>query len=205
MPFRWCICAGLRTVESPVRVDVLMDRLEQYRPTSTGMLIQRIVPASRQHLFQRGTPPDRAAVRDPDRDLWVLHTRGEPMPPAADPARVQVLLLDGSWQAVGVMLPQIEGWGRRIRLPVTAPSRYWLRDAKAEGRLSTLEALIVLHEQLGQRETAEALRLQFELHVFAGLLARGKRAEAERFLVDSPVRGSLPELAARLQGSNPAP
>ena len=204
MPFRWCICAGSRTVETAVRVDVLMDRLEQYRPTSTGMLIQRVVPASRQHHFQRGTPPQRAAVHDPERELWVLHTRGEPMPAGAIPERVQVLLLDGSWQAVGVMLPQIEGWGRRIRLPVAAPSRYWLRDPKAEGRLSTIEALIVLLEQLGQRDVTDALRLQFELHVFAGLLARGKRAEAGRFLPESPLRTALPELVARLLGANPA-
>ena len=36
MPPRWCICAGFRTTTSSLRVDVLMDRLEQYRPTSTG-------------------------------------------------------------------------------------------------------------------------------------------------------------------------
>lgn len=205
MPHRWCICAGFATVETPLRVDVLMDRLEQYRPTSTGMLIQRTVPASRQHLFQRQTRLDRAAICAPDRELWILHTRGEPLPAGATPERVHVLLLDGSWQAVGVMLPHIEGWGRRVRLPVAAPSRYWLRDAKSEGRLSTMEALIVLLEALGQREAATTLNLQFELHVFAGLLARGKRAEAERFLVDSPVARALPELAQKLLGPQRAP
>jgi len=206
MPPRWCICAGFRTVETPLRVDVLMDRLEQYRPTSTGMLIQRTVTASRQHLFQRQeTQLNRAAICDPDRELWILHTRGEPMPNDADPTRVQALLLDGSWQAVQVMLPHIEGWGRRVRLPVAAPSRYWLRDAMASERLSTIEALIVLLESFRQQDAAATLRLQFELHVYAGLLVRGKRAEALRFLEDSPVRTALPELAARLRASNRAP
>ena len=205
MPPRWCICAGSRTIETPLRVDVLMDRLEQYRPTSTGLLIQRAVPASRQHLFTRQARLDRAAICDPERETWILHTRGEPMPAGADPARVQALLLDGSWQAVQVMLPHIEGWGRRIRLPVATPSRYWLRDAQTSDRLSTVEALIVLLESLGQHDAAAALRLQFELHVYAGLLVRGKRAEAIRFLEDSPVRTALPELAARLRASNRAP
>jgi DTW domain-containing protein YfiP len=201
---RWCICAGSRTVETALRVDVLMDRLEQYRPTSTGLLIQRAVPASRQHLFERQGQLDRAVICAPDRELWVLHTRGEPMPAGADPGRVQALLLDGSWQAVQVMLPHIEGWGRRVRLPATAPSRYWLRDAQIPGRLSTAEALIALLEGLGEREPADQLRLQFELHVFAGLLTRGKREQAERYLVESPVRTHLPELAARLLGPGPA-
>jgi DTW domain-containing protein len=205
MPHRWCICAGFATVETSLRVDVLMDRLEQYRPTSTGMLIQRAMPASRQHLFERQARLDRTAICDPEREVWILHTRGEPMPADADPARVQALLLDGSWQAVQVMLPHIEGWGRRVRLPVAAPSRYWLRDAQAADRLSTAEALFVLLESLGQLEAAAALRLQFELLVYAGLLVRGKRAEALDFLVDSPVRTALPELAARLRASNRAP
>ncbi len=204
MPFRWCICAGFATTATRLRVDVLMDRLEQYRPTSTGMLIQRVLPASRQHLFQRQVRLDPAAVLDPGRELWILHTRGEPMPAHASPERVQVLLLDGSWQAVGVMLPQIEGWGRRVRLPVAAPSRYWLRASNADGRLSTIEALIVLLRTLGETAPAAQLDLQFELHVFAGLLARGKRAEAESFLIDSPVRATFPELAAQLLASRRA-
>lgn len=177
-----------------------MDRLEQYRPTSTGMLIQRALPASRQHLFQRHARLDPAAVRDPERELWILHTRGEPMPTGVPPERVQVLLLDGSWQAVGVMLPHIEGWGRRVRLPVVAPSRYWLRASNAEGRLSTVEALIVLLQVFGETQPAAELNLQFELHVFAGLLARGKRAEAERFLDDSPLETALPGLVGTLLG-----
>lgn len=186
-----------------MQVDVIMDRLEQYRPTSTGMLIQRAVPASRQHLFERQTRLDRAAICAPDREVWILHTRGEPMPADASPERVQVLLLDGSWQAVQVMLPHIDGWGRRVRLPAPAPSRYWLRDAQIPGRLSTVEALIALLETFGQHEPAAGLRLQFELHVFAGLLARGKRAEAIRFLEGSPVRIALPELAEKLLGPGP--
>jgi len=203
-PPRWCICAGFATVETALRVDVIMDRLEQYRPTSTGLLIQRAVPASRQHLFQRQSRLDRAAICDPDRELWILHTRGEPMPATASPGRVQALLLDGSWQAVQVMLPHLEGWGRRVRLPETAPSRYWLRDAQTPGRLSTAEALIVLLDAFGEREGATRLRLQFELHVFAGLLARGKRAEAERYLVESPVRAAFPELVEHLLRSRRA-
>lgn len=200
MPPRWCTCAGFQAVEVSLRVTVLMDRLEQYRPTSTGMLIQRTVPASRQYLFQRQVPLDRAAICDPDRELWILHPRGEPVPADADPARVHALFLDGSWQAVQVMLPHVEGWGRRVRLPVATPSRYWLRDAQIPGRLSTVEALIALLEVCREHEAAARLRQQFELLVFAGLLARGKRAEALRYLDDSPLRARLGDLVARLLG-----
>ena len=44
----------------------------------------------------------------------------------------------------------------------------------------------------------EQLRLQFELHVYAGLRARGEKAAAERFLADSPVRAAFPKLLAKL-------
>mgnify|MGYP003345120627 CR=1 FL=1 len=52
--------------------------------------------------------------------------------------------------------------------------------------------------RLGFEAEQEQLRLQFELHVYAGLRARGEKAAAERFLADSPVRAAFPKLLAKL-------
>src|SRR5690606_39123931 len=111
-----------------------------------------------------------------------LHPLGEAPPPGPPPANLQVLLIDGSWRQALDMMREVEPWGRRVSLPMTGSSRYWLRAQQGTGMFSTIEALLFLLAALGLRETHEALRRQFELHVYAGLCARGKKAEAAAFL-----------------------
>jgi DTW domain-containing protein YfiP len=90
-----------------------------------------------------------------------------------------------------------------VRLPDAAaePSRYWLRDQPAPGHLSTAEALVGILQTVGDPGAARRLRLHFELHVYATLLARGKREMAERYLGHSPLitegRDALDRLHAR--------
>jgi len=202
-PPRWCICAGFQSVTSPLLVDVLIHKREYWRPTSTGRLINRVVTGSRGHIFWQEKPPARESVVLPGRELWILHPRGEELPAGADPAQVQVLLLDGSWSEAGSMLEVVGQWGRRVSLPVTGPSRYWLRDAPGAGRYATAEALLGLFAAFGFSEAAAQLRLQFELHVYAGLRTRGAKAQAEKFLGTSPLRAAMPELLAKLGERRP--
>jgi DTW domain-containing protein YfiP len=200
---RWCICDGFHPLALPLEVDVLVHHRELWRPTSTGRLINRVVPASRGHVFRHDLPLHRGAIVRPDRELWILHPRGAPLPAAPDPGRVQVLLLDGSWREAARMLQGVEGWGRAVSLPMPGASRYLLRDQQAAGHHSTVEALLFLLGALGLASEQAALRLQFELHVYAGLRARGEKAAAERFLADSPVREAFPELLEKLHQSRP--
>jgi DTW domain-containing protein YfiP len=192
---RWCICAGLRTLETPLAIDVLMHHEEIVKPTSTGHLIQRTLPASRRHLWQHDRPLDPATIRLPGRELWILHPAGDPPPADADPAKIQVLLLDGSWAQAGDMARSISGWGRRVSLPMSGKSRYMLRSQQnIPGRFSTVEALLFLLQALGLRDTHDLLQLQFELHVYAGLRGRGRLAEAETYLTESPIRAAFPDV-----------
>jgi DTW domain-containing protein YfiP len=201
---RWCICAGLRILETPLAIDVLMHHEELAKPTSTGHLIQRTIPASRRHIYCHDRPVDPAAIRLPGRELWILHPTGETPPAGEDPAGVQVLLLDGSWSQAGDMARTIDRWGRRVSLPMSGKSRYWLRSQQdIPGRFSTVEALLFLMSALGLRETHDALQLQFELHVYAGLRTRGRRAEAEAYLADSPIRAAFPDVIADLDRQRP--
>ena len=101
------------------------------------------------------------------------------------------------------MMHGVEGWGRLVSLPMSGPSRYLLRDQQGEGMYSTAESLLFLLAALGLVEPHAQLRLQFELHVYAGLRARGEKASAEKFLADSPVREAFPELLEKLNERRP--
>ena len=191
---RWCICAGLRAVACPLRVDVLQHFMESYRPSSTGHLLARVLPGAGRHIFRADRPLARADIAQPGRELWILHPNGEPLPAHADPAGLQVLLLDGTWVQAAEMARVTGSWGRRVRLPMSGPSRYWLRAQSGAGRFSTAEALIFLLGALGLSAAQAQLRVQFELHVYATLCARGHKQRAADYLVDSPLRAALPEV-----------
>ncbi len=125
------------------------------------------------------------------------------MPPAVDPAKVQVLLLDGSWREASAIAQEIGNWGRLVSLPMTGESRYWLRSQQDGGRFSTAEALLFLLKALDLTEAERVLKIQFELHVYAGLRARGSKAAAMEFLKDSPLKEALPDLIAQLDVRRP--
>lgn len=202
-PHRWCICDGFRPVECALQVDVLIHHREFWRPTSTGRLINRVLPVSRGHVFRHDLPLQRAAIVRPDRALWILHPLGEPLPAGMPPENLQVLLLDGSWREAARMMHGVESWGRLVSLPMPGPSRYLLRDQQGAGKHSTIEALLALLAALGLERERRELELQFELHVYAGLRARGEKAAAEKFLAGSAAREAFPELLEKLNARRP--
>jgi len=125
------------------------------------------------------------------------------MPTDQRPDDLQLLLLDGSWGEAADMKKAVEGWGRRVCLPMTGKSRYWLRAQQEAGQFSTIEALLFVLAALGLKTEHDALRLQLELHVFAGLSTRGNKTLIADYLADSPLRDAMPELLRRLQPQSP--
>ena len=195
---RWCVCEGLRSVDCPVAVDVLMHSREYFRPSSTGHLVQRVVGGARTHVWRHDAAPALEQVVRPGKQLWVLHPLGEAMPSDVAPEQLQLLLLDGSWGEAADMKKDVEGWGRRVSLPMTGKSRYWLRTQQGERQFSTAEALLFVLAALGLHAEHAALSLQLELHVYAGLCTRGQSVMAADFLATSPLRQALPEVIARM-------
>ncbi len=200
---RWCICAGHDSIELPLQVDVLMHKREQLRPTSTGKLINRIIPDSRNIVFEAESPPRREDVISPGRELWILHPNGTELPADVSPSSIQVMLLDGTWREAARMSQTVTTWGRLVKLPMKAPSRYWLRKKQGEQSYSTIEALLFLLGALGFAHEQERLRLQFELHVYAGLRSRGIMSIADEFLSTSPLPDAMPELLEQMQEKRP--
>ncbi|HLP01270.1 MAG TPA: tRNA-uridine aminocarboxypropyltransferase [Opitutaceae bacterium] len=198
LPPRWCICAAHRPVAVPLAVDVLMHYCEQHRPSSTGHLVKRLLPDTGLFIGGGGRPLDRGAIVRPGRELWILHPQGELPPADARPETTQILLIDGSWKQASDLLRALAGWGRTVRLPMSGESRFHLRTQQADHQFSTIEALLFLLARFELTTAHDEIRRQFELHVFAGLLARGKQADARRYLAASPAREAFPELIARL-------
>ena len=186
-------------IASPLKVDVLMHHMEAWRPSSTGHLIHRVVANTGLRVYRKEHTLVREDIVQPGRALWILHPTGEALPVSEPPAGLQVLLLDGTWIQSTGMLRGVESWGRRVSLPMAGESRYWLRSQAADDRFSTIEALMFLMAALGMAEQRAALQLQFELHVYAGLCARGKKVEAANYLFSSPVSGALKELLPTLK------
>ena len=221
---RWCICAAARTVSLPFAVDILMHNGEFHKPTSTGNLIHRLVPASRRIIYHNQRPPRREDVCKENQTLWILHPRGDsldkvlagapvipPVPSTTSAplplASLHVLLIDGTWAQSTDMLRHVDRWGQKISLPATSfppESRYWLRLQHHTGHFSTIEALMALLNMLGCQHEHDTLRHQFELHVYASLLARGQKTEAAEFLVKSPLVKELPALVNKLSADGNA-
>jgi DTW domain-containing protein YfiP len=199
LPPRWCVCEAHRVIASPLKVDVMMHHMEVWRPSSTGHLINRVVANTGLHVYRKERGLVREEIVSPGRALWILHPTGEPLPVSEPPAGLQVLLLDGTWIQSTGMMREVESWGRRVSLPMAGASRYWLRAQAAENRFSTVEALLFLMAALGMTAEHAQLQRQFELHVYAGLCARGMKAAAADFLHSSPVSSELRELIPTLK------
>jgi DTW domain-containing protein YfiP len=199
LPPRWCVCEAHGVIASPLKVDVLMHHMEAWRPSSTGHLINRVVADAGLHVYRKERGVVREEIVRPGRELWILHPTGEEFPASAPPAGLQVLLLDGSWIQSTGMMRDVESWGRRVSLPMAGESRYWLRAQAADDRFSTIEALLFLMKALGMTAEYAQLQVQFELHVYAGLCARGKKAEAANYLFSSPVGETLKGLIPTLK------
>jgi DTW domain-containing protein YfiP len=203
LPPRWCICAAADPIRCPLAIDVLFHVREWFKPTSTGRLITRVVAGARGHVFQPDAPFDPESIRRPGHQLWILHPLGEPLAGIEREDSPQVLLLDSSWREATSMMRVVARCGRMVSLPMNGPSRYRLRAHQGAGGYSTAEALLFLLRALGHTEAHEALRHQFELHVYAGLRARGEKAAAEAYLADSPAKDAFPDLIAELNRSRP--
>lgn len=206
---RWCVCDAVSPVATRLPLHVLLHRRERSKPSSTGRLVLRAIPAATGHDYQRASrffPASGFPGETPraTADLWILHPTGQPLREAIaslPPGRLpQVLVLDGTWRQAGEMLRSLTGRGRCVRLPDPTPEsgRYWLREQPEPTHLSTAEAVMEVLRAVGDHEAARGLRLHFELFVYAMLLSRGRREMAERYLGLSPLLATVPAFLAVL-------
>ena len=197
-PRRWCICDAALPIINPIKVDVLMHFRESNRPSSTGKLIGRLVSNADVHVWRKERRLSVSEVQKPDRELVILHPCGQLHETLPSPEKTQVVLLDGSWRETTVMAHATTCWGVNMSLPMAGRSRFWLRAQQDESRFSTAEALARFYELNDDLESAKSLRLQLDLHVFAGLLSRGRVKLAHSFLDSSDLLTHFQPIVKRL-------
>jgi DTW domain-containing protein YfiP len=165
-PATACLCAAVRPVAHAVQVLVLMHPQEAGHAKNTGRLLHLCLPGSRVIVGEAFDPAVLAQpwhAADPPRHALLLYPPTPPNaqhpmhpPPAlplewlAEPARLRLVVLDGTWRKSRRMLWANPALQRlpRLALDDVPPSRYAIRKAHAAHQLSTLEAVECALRQL---------------------------------------------------------
>ncbi|PCJ42804.1 MAG: DTW domain-containing protein [SAR86 cluster bacterium] len=203
LPPRWCICPAAEIIHTPLQIDLLSHPRELNRPSSTGNLIKRVIKGARQIVWNQTASHDTQLTAIAGRELLILHPDGKPLPKRTDLSAIQFLLLDGYWNEARGMSNDLSTRGDFVSLPMHGPSRYWLRGKQEEERYSTAETVVFLLQALGLPEASDKLQVQFELHVYAGLRARGRKDLAGQYLEHSVLRTALPDFINQLNSRRP--
>lgn len=194
---RWCICACLSPEHSGLNFSVLIHHSEFYKPTSTGKLIHRIDPSASLVMYKHDLTLDVQKLAPPSKKIYLLHPFGEPLHEGVDVEASQFVFLDGSWKQAAQLLKVVEGIGEKVSLPMEGPSFFWLRAKQEGARYSTMECAIFLLRYFGRHQMANSWLNVLKTHVYAGLLARGRKDLAEDYL--KAAFDDLPEIISVLR------
>lgn len=161
-PLRNCICALARRVDCAPEVLVLQHPLEVHEAKGTARLLHLSLPRSRLAVGEQFDSPALQALLtahwqdDAAKPRSVLLYPESPYDPALplipapplpeewlqDPARLRLVVIDGTWRKSRKMLYLNPLLQQLPRLPLhhLPASRYMIRRAHRPGQLSTLEA-----------------------------------------------------------------
>ena len=175
-----CICQWITPIAHQVQVLVLQHPLEVQNAKGSARLLHLSLPASRLEVGEAFADPAvlagaaRCVLLYPDTPQ--NDSLGLPAAPAlpadwlADPARLCLVVLDGTWRKSRKMLYQSPVLQQlpRLALRDMPPSQYRIRKAHKPDQLSTLEASCAALAQL----EGDAARYQPLLDAFDGFVAQ---------------------------------
>lgn len=170
-----CLCGEAPTLDSRVRIELLMHETEAARTTNTGQLLEKALPHCRRHIWQRKTPPTALltlladpAVQPylvfPEAHAIALDTVFSGSNAALQTKPVHFIIVDATWQQARKMLRQ-SPWLQTvpmIKLPEGLSTRYTLRRNQPNGSLCTCEVGTVLLAAMGETDNAAAVDKYFE-------------------------------------------
>ena len=181
-----CLCAWVTPVAHEIEVMILQHPLEVDHPKGSARLLHLSLPFSRLVTGEVFADPavlaapfaSAGAVAGAPRHNLLLYpdmpqdqALGMPAPPAVptgwlrEPARLRLIVLDGTWRKSRKMLylsPPLQALPR-LSLQGLPPSRYGIRKAHRPGQLSTLEATCAALAQLeGSADRFQPLLAAFD-------------------------------------------
>lgn len=174
-----CICAELTARPISTRLVVLLLGAEVHKPTNTGRLAALLLEGTELRV-QAPRVPLRLddLVDDPARRPLLLCETGTRVLDRAlvaeDPRPPTLIVLDGTWSQARRFSTREPALRRveRVRVEGGGPTRYRLRNARAPGRFSTLEAIARALEPLEGPEVRAHLEAAFERFVERSLEGR---------------------------------
>jgi DTW domain-containing protein YfiP len=154
LPPERCLCAEIHVVPSRVPVVVVRHHLERKKASNTGGLAARVVGGALYDHGGRGHAPVDLVGRIGDAPRLLLPHGTSPMTtPSA------LVVLDGTWQQVRAMRARVAPLGA---VPIwtlpAVPPRHRMRQGHLAEGMSTMEAVALALDLLGEPEPAAALR-----------------------------------------------
>ena len=189
-----CVCALIPTLATRTRLDLVIHRAEDRKPTNTGRLAAEAMPNSQVIVRGRATEPqDDLAWSAETRPLFLFpHEDAVPLASLpGDDRPVTLIVPDGNWRQASKVRNRVAGMREVpcVSLPVGAPSIYRLRSEAHPFGLATLEAIArslrILEGDAGP-EVERAL-----LHVFRAMVERTLWSRGDFDTAD--VTGGIPD------------
>lgn len=188
-----CVCELIPKLATRTRLVLVIHRIEERKPTNTGLLATRCLPNSEVLLRGVMDSPEPCFVDDPERQPLLLfpHEKAVPITEfARSPRPVTLIVPDGTWRQASKVPQRVPGLAGVpcVTLPPDAPTIYRLRAEFHAGRLATLEAIARALGILDGAEVRQAMERVFRVMVERTLWLRGT-------LPSSQVTGGIPERA----------
>jgi DTW domain-containing protein YfiP len=202
-----CVCDLIPSLATRTRLVLVIHRIEERKPTNTGLLATRCLPNSEVMLRGVMNEPEPRFVDDPARQPLLLfpHEQAVPITEYANsPRPVTLIVPDGTWRQASKVPNRVPGLASVpcVTLPPDEPTIYRLRAEFHAGRLATLEAIARALGILDGAPVRQAMERVFRVMVERTLWLRGTLATErvtggipERALANDP-RGGPPALLA---------
>lgn len=176
LPESACVCGALPTLETKVRVAIVMHHIEAVRSSNTGRLVARMLGRTVTRL--RGLR-DAAVEPTPEgRRLVLFPAEGARVLRREDASDDLVLVVpDGTWsqaRRIHRRDPWTEG-AEAVTLPESRESEYELRHGAHDGGLCTIEAVAAAMGVLEGAAVEAAMREGFTLWRERALALRTSR------------------------------
>ncbi|WP_341665089.1 DTW domain-containing protein [Vibrio sp.] len=165
-----CVCEHLPSIETSAHIAILMHENEQSRETNTGRWLLQSIQATSRHIWQRNKPCSKlmSLISDPSYQAFLLFPAQESLLVSGaiklseeQGNKPLFIIIDSTWQEAKKILRKSPWLAElpKVSLQTSSASNYQLRRNQELGHLCTLEVGAEIVQSLGDKGSAEKLRL----------------------------------------------